>query len=73
AFELIAQQPLGNPARQLEMIALLAHGSGSRGMAGGQAIDLASVGQPLSQPELELMHALKTGALIRAATFLGAL
>lgn len=73
AFELIAQQPLGDPARQLEMAALLAHASGSRGMAGGQAIDLASVGQPLSQPELELMHALKTGALIRAATFLGAL
>lgn len=42
-------------------------------MAGGQAIDLASVGQPLSQPELELMHALKTGALIRAAVLLGAL
>ena len=73
AFELLASQPLGEPARQLEMIALLAHASGSRGMAGGQAIDLASVGQPLSQPELELMHALKTGALIRAAVLLGAL
>jgi farnesyl diphosphate synthase len=55
------------------MIALLAHASGSRGMAGGQAIDLASVGQPLTQPELELMHALKTGALIRAAVLIGAL
>ncbi len=42
-------------------------------MAGGQAIDLASVGKALEQPELELMHALKTGALIRAATLLGAL
>jgi farnesyl diphosphate synthase len=42
-------------------------------MAGGQAIDLASVGQSLEQPELELMHALKTGALIRAAVLLGAL
>ena len=73
AFELLASQPLGEPARQLEMINLLAHASGSRGMAGGQAIDLASVGRPLSQPELELMHALKTGALIRAAVLLGAL
>ena len=71
AFELLASQPLGE--RQLEMIALLAHASGSRGMAGGQAIDLASVGKPLEQAELELMHALKTGALIRAAVMLGAL
>ena len=73
AFELLSSQSLGEPARQLEMIALLAHASGSRGMAGGQAIDLASVGKPLNQPELELMHALKTGALIRAAVLLGAL
>jgi farnesyl diphosphate synthase len=73
AFELLASQGIGEPKRQLEMVALLAHASGSRGMAGGQAIDLASVGQPLSQPELELMHALKTGALIRAAVLLGAL
>ncbi len=73
AFELMATAALGDPARQLEMIALLAHASGSRGMAGGQAIDLASVGKTLTQPELELMHALKTGALIRAAVLLGAL
>jgi len=73
AFELLAGQPLGDPQQQLEMITLLAHASGSRGMAGGQAIDLASVGKPLEQPQLELMHALKTGALIRAAVLLGAL
>ena len=73
AFELLASQPISEPARQLEMIALLGHASGSRGMAGGQAIDLASVGKALNQPELELMHALKTGALIRAAVMLGAL
>lgn len=71
AFELLAGQALGE--RQIEMIALLAHASGSRGMAGGQAIDLASVGKALTQAELELMHALKTGALIRAAVLLGAL
>jgi farnesyl diphosphate synthase len=73
AFELLAKPMLATPGSQLEMIALLAHASGSRGMAGGQAIDLASVGKALNQPELELMHALKTGALIRAAVLLGAL
>ena len=71
AFEVLARADLG--ARQLEMVRLLAHASGSCGMAGGQAIDLAAVGQTLNQPELELMHALKTGALIRAAVMLGAL
>jgi farnesyl diphosphate synthase len=55
------------------LITLLAHASGSRGMAGGQAIDLAATGLQPTQPELELMHALKTGALIRAAVLLGAL
>jgi farnesyl diphosphate synthase len=59
-------------ARQLEMIKLLAVASGSRGMAGGQAIDLASVGKTLTLPELEFMHIHKTGALIRAAVLLGA-
>lgn len=72
AFELLASNDLGAPQRQLEMVRLLAHASGSCGMAGGQAIDLDAVGQPLNQPELELMHALKTGALIRAAVLLGA-
>ncbi len=73
AFEILAGEALGDPARQLKMLAQLAHASGSCGMAGGQAIDLASVGKPLEQAELELMHALKTGALIRAAVLLGAL
>lgn len=74
AFQLMAERRIaGDQATQLEMIALLAHASGSQGMAGGQAIDLASVGKMLDQPELELMHALKTGALIRAACLLGAL
>jgi farnesyl diphosphate synthase len=73
AFELLARDAHGDAARQLEMIRLLAHASGSCGMAGGQAIDLAAVGTTLTLPELELMHALKTGALIRAATVLGAL
>ncbi len=73
AFEILSRPGLADPAQQLEMVALLAHASGSLGMCGGQAIDLGSVGQALNQPELELMHALKTGALIRAAVLLGAL
>jgi len=73
AFELLAREDLGDGARQLEMVRLLARASGSCGMAGGQSIDLESVGKILNQPELELMHALKTGALIRAAVILGAL
>jgi len=52
--------------------ALLADAAGAQGMAGGQAIDLASVGKSLALQELETMHRLKTGALIRAAVLLGA-
>ena len=51
-----------------QMVKLLAVASGSRGMAGGQAIDLAATGQSLTLPELEFMHICKTGAIIRAAT-----
>ncbi len=73
AFQLMAEHPLcDEPVRQLGMIRLLAEASGSRGMAGGQAIDLESVGKQLLQPELEFMHIHKTGALIRAAVLLGA-
>jgi farnesyl diphosphate synthase len=73
AFDLLASHKLNNDAiQQLQMIKLLAHATGSRGMAGGQAIDLASVGVELSLPELEFMHIHKTGALIRASVLLGA-
>ncbi|MDR1349233.1 MAG: polyprenyl synthetase family protein [Zoogloeaceae bacterium] len=72
AFELLAAPGLIAPTRQLKLLATLARASGSLGMAGGQAVDLAAVGKTLTQPELELMHAMKTGALIRAAVFLGA-
>ena len=73
AFQLLAEHRLNDDAaRQLEMVKLLALATGSRGMAGGQAIDLASVGKALSLPELEFMHIHKTGALIRAAVLLGA-
>jgi farnesyl diphosphate synthase len=73
AFQLLSESRLADsPAVQLEMVKALAVASGSRGMAGGQAIDLASTGQPLTLPELEFMHVHKTGALIRAAVVLGA-
>lgn len=62
-----------NPEQRLKMIDILALASGSRGMAGGQAIDLVSVGKKLNIAELENMHIHKTGALIRASVELGAL
>jgi farnesyl diphosphate synthase len=71
AFQLLSEMP-GEPARQVEMLRLLAIASGSRGMAGGQQIDLESTGKTLTVPELEFMHIHKTGALIRAAVLLGA-
>ena len=55
-----------SPAQRLDMIATLSEAAGSRGMVGGQAIDLQSEGQQLSLPELENLHIHKTGALIRA-------
>lgn len=73
AFQVLSEAPLADtPKAQLDMLLLLAQASGSRGMAGGQAIDLASVGQALSLSELEFMHIHKTGALIRAAVLMGA-
>ncbi|MFZ4553876.1 MAG: polyprenyl synthetase family protein [Burkholderiales bacterium] len=72
AFALLsAPGLLADPAAQLAMAHQLAVASGSRGMAGGQAIDLDSVGVELSVPQLEHMHMHKTGALIRAAVNLG--
>ncbi|MCC6593298.1 MAG: polyprenyl synthetase family protein [Xanthomonadales bacterium] len=73
AFELLAGEH-GWPARaQLAMLRLLARACGSHGMAGGQASDLAAVGQTLTLEELERMHRYKTGELIRASVLLGAL
>jgi len=73
AFDLLAGHVLADDAKvQLEMSRILAQASGSRGMAGGQAIDLDAVGKSLTLPELEFMHIHKTGALIRASVALGA-
>lgn len=73
AFLLLSEPcDLIDPARQMAMLNMLAHAAGSLGMCGGQAIDLDSVGMQLSLPQLEQMHRLKTGALLRAAVLLGA-
>ena len=73
AFETLSSHPLADdPSRQLDMFQVLTTAAGSRGMAGGQAIDLTSVGKPLELEELEFMHIHKTGALIRASVLLGA-
>jgi farnesyl diphosphate synthase len=72
AFQLIAQSAL-NDAQKVQVITSLSTAGGMAGMAGGQAIDLASVGKQLTQNELELMHRLKTGALLRTAVQIGAI
>jgi farnesyl diphosphate synthase len=57
---------------QAKLCRLLARASGADGMAGGQAIDLASVGKSLAEAELRRMHELKTGALLKASVEMGA-
>jgi farnesyl diphosphate synthase len=72
AFQLLSEHKLADEPRvQLEMVKALAVAAGSRGMAGGQQIDLEATGKALALPELEFMHIHKTGALIRAAVTLG--
>jgi farnesyl diphosphate synthase len=74
AFQVVSTHSLTEEAaNQIELVRLFAEACGSRGMAGGQAIDLASVDQDISLPELEHMHMLKTGALIRVSVMMGAL
>ena len=73
AFLLLSDHVLADdPQRQLGMLRLLAQAAGSRGMAGGQMIDIEGTGQQLTRAELEFMHVHKTGALIRSAILLGA-
>ena len=74
AFQILATDAPSapSPAVRLRMIQLLAEGSGTAGMAGGQAIDLSAVGRQLPLAELEEMHRRKTGALIRASVLMAA-
>lgn len=78
AFEILTEPPGAHagfdiePATQARLCSLLARASGHAGMAGGQAIDLASVGLPLSEAQLRDMHRRKTGALLLASVQMGA-
>jgi len=74
AFQLLARDPglPADPAIRLKLIDLLAEASGTFGMAGGQAIDLAVQGQAIGIAEVEQMHARKTGALIKVSVMMAA-
>jgi farnesyl diphosphate synthase len=73
AFELLTPEDGSVPAAtQAGLCRILAQAAGFQGMAGGQAIDLASVGLPLTADQLHTMHRLKTGALLQASVMMGA-
>ena len=74
AFECIAADTTGNSAKQqLHMVRVLAEASGISGMVGGQALDIAAIDKRPTEAELEQLHRMKTGALIKASAILGAL
>jgi farnesyl diphosphate synthase len=72
AFEVLTPDAGVEPALQARLCALLARSAGHAGMAGGQAIDLASIGMPLDEQSLRDMHRRKTGALLQASVLMGA-
>ncbi|WP_280152328.1 farnesyl diphosphate synthase [Piscinibacter sp. XHJ-5] len=72
AFEILTPDEGVPPALQARLCALLARAAGHDGMAGGQAIDLASIGLPLDEHTLRDMHHRKTGALLQASVLMGA-
>jgi len=73
AFEFLTPEDAGiDAATQARLCRMLAQAAGFQGMAGGQAIDLASVGMPLNSQQLHEMHRLKTGALLEASVMMGA-
>ena len=71
AFELLADAEGFTDTQRVAMVKTLAAASGLQGMVGGQAIDTASTGTDMTLSQLQAMHALKTGALIRAALAMG--
>ena len=72
AFEVLTPDDGMAPALQARLCSLLARSAGHAGMAGGQAIDLASIGRPLDEHALRDMHHRKTGALLQASVLMGA-
>jgi geranylgeranyl diphosphate synthase type II len=73
AFFVLAEDATAGATTRLAMIRTLAQAAGTAGMAGGQAVDLAAVGQTLSVEAVENMHRRKTGALIKGSVLLGAI
>jgi len=78
AFTLLAADPALPPSRRVEAIRVLGEAAGWQGMVGGQSLDLEGEqrtrsGEPITLPQLQLIHRLKTGALLRAALELGAI
>ncbi len=73
AFQTLADNTLLPASSRLQQVRVLTEASGAAGMVGGQALDLASVGQPMDIEGLETLNRMKTGALIRASVLLGAL
>ncbi|MFI4980874.1 MAG: polyprenyl synthetase family protein [Nevskiales bacterium] len=67
AFSVLADEPSLGAAQRLRMVSILARASGSLGMVGGQAVDIASEGREITLAELQSLHARKTGALILAS------
>jgi len=72
AFEVLTPTQVVEPALQARLVGLLARAAGHAGMAGGQAIDLASIGRDLDEAGLRDMHRRKTGALLQASVLMGA-
>ena len=72
AFEVLTPEAVVPPELQARLVGLLARAAGHAGMAGGQAIDLASIGQALDEADLRDMHRRKTGALLQASVLMGA-
>ena len=72
-FTVLAEESRASDALRVAWLATLAHATGAAGMCGGQALDMDGTGAALALAELERLHALKTGALIRAAVRMGAL
>ena len=72
AFEVLTPEQGIAPVLQARLCSLLARSAGHAGMAGGQAIDLASIGLPLDERTLRDMHHRKTGALLQASVLMGA-
>lgn len=73
AFELLTEAPLHTSDQRLALIRVLSAAAGPRGMIGGQAIDIAVTGKVLDLQQLQIMHTLKTGALIQAGLAMGAI